>query len=133
MPVSVEVIAYTPTEFYHCTHCEVTWHELGVGGRVHREQAESAIPAELREEYLRLCDWLAGLLQRYGERVRVNVVDAVSIEGFLKSLRYRARDYPVIVIDGRETVARGDYRRAEALLASRLGAAAEISARGGGV
>jgi hypothetical protein len=28
-PLLVEIIAYAPTAFYHCTHCEVAWREMG--------------------------------------------------------------------------------------------------------
>jgi hypothetical protein len=42
------------------------------------------------------------MLDRFGDRIRVEVVDAASIEGFWKSLRYRAWRYPVIIVDGSE-------------------------------
>ena len=120
-PLLVEVIAYAPTAFYHCTHCEVVWHDLGVGQKVHREQRDAGLPDDLRQEYARLSDWVNALIARYGERVAVRVVDAASLEGFFKSLRYGVRRYPAIVIAGREKVSGGDYARADALLAARLG------------
>jgi hypothetical protein len=120
MPVSVEVLAYVPTGFYHCTHCEVVMHELGVGQKVHREQLDAGIPDDLYQDYLRLSHWLASLAARYGDRLTFKLVDPASLEGFYKSLRYRARRYPAVVIDGRETVNGGDYERAEALLLAHL-------------
>lgn len=131
MPVSVEVLAYVPTQFYHCAHCEVVWHELGVGQRIHREQLDAGIPDDLYDEYLRLSHWVAGMAERYGDRLSVTLVDPASLEGFYKSLRHCARAYPAIVIDGRETVNGGDLERAEALVAARLSASAEHHKGGG--
>lgn len=130
-PVTVEVIAYAPTEFYHCTHCEVVWREAGVGRKVHQEQREAGIPADLLEEYTRLSHWVGSVLDRYGDQVVVKVIDAASLEGFFKSVRYGARKYPAIVVDGRDKVVGGDYARANVLLASRLGARADVAPEGG--
>ena len=32
-PLLVEIIAYAPTAYYHCTHCEVAWREMGATNR----------------------------------------------------------------------------------------------------
>ena len=37
-PLLVEIIAYAPTAYYHCTHCEVAWREMGATNRIHEEQ-----------------------------------------------------------------------------------------------
>lgn len=131
-PVTVEVIAYAPTGFYHCTHCEVVWHEVGLGQPVHREQLETGIPEDLRQDYLRLSAWARALVDRYGDRVAVSVVDAASVEGFFKALWHRARRFPSIVVDGRSCVQDGDYARADALVAECLDRRAEAAMRGGG-
>lgn len=131
MPIAVEVLAYVPTGFYHCTHCEVTWHELGVGQKVHREQLDAGLPADLFQEYVRLSQWVRGVRDLYGDNVVIRVVDPASIEGFYKSLRYGVRTYPAIVIDGRRKVIGSDYEQASLLLAERVAASAEIGRKGG--
>ena len=131
-PVTVEVIAYAPTVFYHCTHCEVVWREAGLGRPVHREQLETGIPEDLRQDYLRLSAWARSLVERYGDAIAVSVVDAASIEGFFKALRHRARRFPAVVVDGRCCVQDGDYARAEALIAACLGRRAGPAVKGGG-
>jgi hypothetical protein len=101
-PVRVEVITYTPTFFFHCQHCELTFQEMGVGAAVHREQAREALPDDLRQEFQALSLWAHDLVERFGRRVRVKVVDAASIEGVLKSLRHGIRRYPAVVVQGRD-------------------------------
>jgi hypothetical protein len=99
-PLSVKVIAYAPTIFRHCQHCEVAFAGLGFGERIHREEARDALPPELLDDFQRVSDWVHRLLERHGPSVRVSVVDAASIEGVWTSLRHRVRDFPAVVVDG---------------------------------
>lgn len=125
-PVSVEVIAYTPTVFYHCQHCEITFQQAGIGDRVHREQAREALPEDLRAEFQDISNWVHDLNQRYGRRVSVRVIDAASVEGFLKSLRYRIRRYPAVVVDRTEKNSATDLGSLNPVIERRV-AAAEMS------
>jgi hypothetical protein len=108
-PLQVLVITYAPTVFYHCQHCELTFQQMGVGDRIHRQHARESLPDDLRQEFAELSDWIHSLIDRHGDRVRVKVVDAASIEGFWKSLRYGARRYPFVVIDGRHKYTSKDW------------------------
>jgi hypothetical protein len=99
--VDVQIIAYAPTVFYHCQHCEIAFGELGVGHRAHREQAREALPDDLRREFDDLSVGVHELIERWGNRVHVRVIDAASLEGFWKSLRYRAGRYPAVIVNGR--------------------------------
>ena len=100
-PLLVEIIAYAPTDFYHCTHCEVAWHEMGKSNRVHEEQLESSLPEDLTREYQLVSDWVKEMFRVYCDRILLKVIDAASIEGFYKSLKYNARRYPAVIVDGR--------------------------------
>ncbi|GIW11721.1 MAG: hypothetical protein KatS3mg061_2778 [Dehalococcoidia bacterium] len=119
-PLVVDVIAYAPTLFYHCTHCEVVWRDLGLGRPTHRDQAASALPADLRQEYARLSAWVHDLADRYGERIQFRLTDAASLVGFFRSLRYRAGKHPTIIVAGQETIPGSDLARAEAAIVRRL-------------
>jgi hypothetical protein len=98
-PLSVEIIAYAPTAFYHCMHCEVAWREMGKSNRVQQEQIESSLPGDLAQDYLALSDWVRNIFAVNGDRLMIKVIDAVSIEGVYKSLRYGAHRYPVVIVD----------------------------------
>jgi len=101
-PLLVEIIAYAPTEFYHCMHCEIVWHAMDYGQPIHREQAQSSLPDDLAREYQGIPAWVSSLFDRHGDRLLVKVVDAASLEGVAKSLRYGVRRYPAVIIAGRE-------------------------------
>lgn len=82
----VEIIAYAPTAFYHCRHCEVAWREMGKSNRVHQEQLESSLPEDLKQEYQTLSEWVQEIFRISTTQVIIKIIDAVSIEGVYKSL-----------------------------------------------
>ena len=119
-PVTVEILAYTPTEFFHCMHCEVVWREGGIGQKIHAEQREASLPPALAAQYNEIGAWATDLADRYGDRVRLQIIDAVSLEGAFKALRYRVGRLPAIVVDGRERCDASDLDRASELVARHL-------------
>ncbi len=99
--VRIEILTRAPTEFFHCPHCEVAFHHLGLGQAFRAEQRAAALPADVCAEYARLSDWIGELVQRYGERLRIELIDVASLRGFFTALRYRAWRYPTIILDGK--------------------------------
>lgn len=100
-PLLVEIIAYAPTAYYHCTHCEVAWREMGADNRIHEEQLESSLPPDLIEEYQTVSDWVRELFRVHCERILLKVIDAASIEGVYKAVKYNARRYPAVIVNGK--------------------------------
>ena len=99
-PLLVEIIAYAPTAFYHCTHCEVAWREMGATNRIHEEQVESSLPEDLLQEYQVVSDWVREMFRAHCDRIVLKVIDAASLEGVYKSLKYKARRYPAVIVNG---------------------------------
>jgi hypothetical protein len=128
--VSVQVITYAPTVFYHCQHCELTFQEMGVGERVRRRAAAEALPDDLTREFQAVSDWVHALLVRHGRRVRVDVLDAASISGFLASVRHRVGRYPAVIVDGREKQIGLDFAALDPLIDRKVAAAIEPAAAG---
>lgn len=100
-PLLVEIIAYAPTAFYHCTHCEVAWRASGMTNLLHDEQVSSSLPADLAADYQAVSDWVRDLFRQHCDQVLVKVVDAASLEGFFKTLRFGLRRYPAVVVGRR--------------------------------
>ncbi len=99
-PLMVEIIAYAPTAYYHCTHCEVAWREMGATNRIHEEQMRSSLPDDLIQEYQAVSDWVQNIFKVHCDRVVVKVIDAASLEGVYKALKYNAHRYPAVIIAG---------------------------------
>lgn len=100
-PMLVEVIAYAPTAFYHCMHCEVAFREMGKSDKVQNEQLSGSLPADLLNDYLALSDWVRELFRIHNASVVVKVIDAASVEGVFRSLRYGMRRFPAVILDGK--------------------------------
>ena len=80
---------------------------LGIGDRVHNQEINE-YPADLREEYLRLSDWVRETYGHYGRRVWIKVIDPQSLVGMWKHVRYGVHTYPTFVLDGTQTFAGWD-------------------------
>ncbi len=98
-PLLVEIIAYAPTAYYHCTHCEVSWREMGMDNRIHEEQLQSSLPADLIQEYQTVSEWVKEMFRVHCDAILIKVIDAASIEGFYKALKYNARRYPAVIVN----------------------------------
>jgi hypothetical protein len=101
-PLLVEIVAYAPTAFYHCTHCEVVWKETGFSEGLHEEQVKSALPPDLLQDYQAVSDWVRRLMKVYCDQVVVKVIDAASLEGFWKTTRHGLGRYPAVLVGGRK-------------------------------
>jgi len=121
-PLKVEIIAYAPTQFYHCTHCEVVWQATEAPGtkKWHDDMLETSMPAEMMQAYRNLSDWVINAAEHYGGRVVFKVIDATSLEGFIKSLRYRVRKFPAVLIEGKGKSVGDDFKQVEAMLDQRM-------------
>ena len=119
-PLLVEIIAYAPTAFYHCMHCEVAWREMGMDNRIHDEQTQSSLPADLVMDYQRVSDWVRQIFRRHSDQVVVKIIDAASVEGFFKSLRYGVHRYPAVIIEGKSRFGGSALEEASQAIARRL-------------
>jgi hypothetical protein len=73
-------------------------------------------PPDLKEEYLKLSDWIRELTRIYEQRLLIKLIDAQSILGIYKSLRHWVRKYPTFIVEGQETYTVWDKKRLESLL-----------------
>lgn len=103
-PLLVEILAYAPTAFYHCPHCEVVWQQTGFSHGLHAEQVRSALPPDLQHDYQAVSDWVRRLLREHRDRVVIQVIDAVSIQGLWKSVRHGLTRFPAVIVKGQRFV-----------------------------
>jgi hypothetical protein len=109
----------------------VTWQVIGIRQKVQREMADTGLPADLKAEFHQLAEWAGTLPAKFGDRVRVRVIDAASIEGFFKSLLRRVGRYPAFAVEGQRYVG-SDFSRVDALISARLGGPRLVTDRWGG-
>ncbi len=119
-PVLVEILAYAPTQFFHCQHCELIWQQAGAGQQFHQETLATSLPPEIQQEYADLAAWVLETVESYGGRVVFQVIDVTSFQGLLKSVRYGARHYPAFVVDGKEKYIGTEFDQAKHLIDQQL-------------
>ncbi len=121
-PVLVEIIAYAPTQYYHCQHCEVVWNEAEIGTvkKFHADAVQSSVPPDIMREYNAVSDWVIDAVEKYAGHVVFKVIDATSVEGLLKSVRYGVRRYPAVIVDGKEKYIGTDFSQAQVTIDRRL-------------
>ncbi|TAK20121.1 MAG: hypothetical protein EPO26_18670 [Chloroflexota bacterium] len=118
----VDIVAFAPTEFFHCQHCEMVWHQIGVGQAIHAEQRSSGLlPPELESEYREISEWARDAAVAYGSRLVIRIIDAASIEGVWWALRHRIRRFPAFFVDGGAWIDGFDRSRLDAAVAARVG------------
>ena len=108
---------------------------MGLRQKVQREMADGGLPDDFQREFHELSEWAHALPAKFAGRVALHVIDAVTLEGFVKSLVRRFWRYPAFSVEGRRYVG-SDFSRVDALIAERLAAGASSvpsnpSAKGG--
>jgi hypothetical protein len=114
-PVILEIISKFLTTFDHCRHCKILFDQAGVEQKF-REKEISEYPSDLREESMKLSDWIRELRRLYKHRLLIKLIDFQSPLGIYKSLRHRIRTYPTFIVEGKETYAGWDRDYLEGLL-----------------
>lgn len=121
-PLVVEIVAYAPTAYYHCQHCEIVWKETGFSEGLHEEQVKSALPPDLLQDYQAVSDWVHHLMKVHCDRVIIKVIDATSLAGLWKTARHGLGRYPAVIVDGQSRFIGADFSVAEEEIARQLAA-----------
>ena len=82
-------------------------------------------PPEWQADFQRLSALIYGLSARYGDHVRIRIVDPRAWQGLIKALRYRVRTYPTFVVGGHTRIVGWDEPALERALASAGATSAE--------
>ena len=93
---------------------------MGLRSKVQRELLESGLPEDLKHEFHALSEWAGTLPGKFGDRVRVRLIDALSVEGFAKSVLRRIWRYPAFSVQGQRYVG-SDFSRVDDLISTQLG------------
>ena len=114
-PICVEIVTQMITTFDHCSHCALIFDEADLGPR-HRQKEVDEYPQDLKEDFLKLSNCIGELTRLYKHRLRIRLIDAKSLMGLYKSLRFRIRTYPTFIVEGKEALPGWDRSRLEGIL-----------------
>ena len=113
--INVEVIAPLISGAKHCQHCQPFIEDAGISQRVQDEELKS-FPEEMWQDYARLSQMVRDLSTRYGNQLRIILIDPHSPMGLWKSVRHWVRTYPTFIVNGQAKYAGWDLAPLDALL-----------------
>lgn len=114
-PILLEIVTKVMTTFNSCGHCELVFNEADMDRKIHEKEL-SEYPSDLKEEFLRLSDWIRELTHLYKHRLFIRLIDAQSPLGIYKNLRYRIRSFPAFVVEKKEAYTGWDKGQLEKVL-----------------
>jgi len=114
-PIRLEIVTKVVTFFDHCRRCQVLFDQAGLDKKIHQNEMEE-YPPDLKEEVMKLSDWIRELSRLYKHRLLIKLIDVQSPLGIYKSLRHRIRTYPGFIVEGKETYIGWDKSQLESLL-----------------
>jgi len=114
-PIRLEIVTKVITLFDTCRRCQVIFGQAGLDKKIHQKEMEE-YPPDLKEEYMRLSDWIRELSRLYKHRLLIKLIDVQSPLGLYKSLRHQIRTYPGFIVEGKETYVGWDKNQLESLL-----------------
>jgi hypothetical protein len=118
-PLRVDVVSkMLGIQTEECKNCRLVFEEVGLKSKFH-DQEINQYPDDIKEEVLRLSDWIRDLVQRYPYNVQFKIIDAMTPLGFYKMLRHRIRKFPSFIIQKR-TYSGWDTEALEAIIDQHL-------------
>jgi hypothetical protein len=113
--VHVDVIYPLPEGWGICLSCEMLMAHANLDQAPHERGLEE-YPPEWREEFQHLSDIVMSLSNRYQDSIFFRIWDPRSLQGLMKSIRYRVRRYPTFIVEGREKVTGWNVEQLEQLI-----------------
>ena len=114
-PIRLEIVTNVIIHYDYWRRCEILFGEAGLNQKFHQREMDE-YPLGLKEEYVKLSDWIRELTQLYKHRLFIKLIDVQSPLGIYKSLRHWIRKYPAFIVEGQETYTGWDKRQLESLL-----------------
>ncbi len=117
--VLLEIVFPVPALYGLCPSCEFFADEADLRAPKNKQDLNE-YPEDVKRDYLFLSDWIRELGEKYGHRLLIKLIDAQSLQGFYKSIRFAVRKYPAFIIDRKRKYAGRDKDELDALIRQRL-------------
>lgn len=113
--VDIEVMHILPEGWGICLTCEAFMAQAGIGEAPHLRGLDE-YPADWQDDFRQFSDFIFELSARYGEKVRISIFDARSLQGLWKAVRHGVHRYPAFIIARRDKVVGLDEARIIAII-----------------
>ncbi len=105
--ITIEIIDLYPTNLGHCPHFNLLAHEMDLASTEFCPSAGQAreYPEHIVKSYSRVADLIADLkknLRGYPVNIRIELIEATSMRGLWRSLKYRVKGNSAAIVNGRK-------------------------------
>jgi hypothetical protein len=114
-PILVEVIAPLLDGWGMCSSCEMLIARANLAEAPHERGLEE-YPPEWQADFQLLSDLVIDLAARYGSSILIKIFDPRSLQGLVKSIRYRVHRYPTFIVGGGRKITGLDIVKVEQAL-----------------
>ncbi|MEM2541538.1 MAG: hypothetical protein QXX13_09770 [Candidatus Methanomethylicia archaeon] len=101
LQIKVEILSIFPTFYSICRNCQPL---LPASGLFIANNVLKDYPNDMKESYRKICDLALSLVNYFGDKIRISATDVFTPKGLWKSLRYRVKQYPVFIINGKHKI-----------------------------
>ena len=85
-----------------------------------RQSCENEYPEEWKQAVDYVSNWIHEITDLYRHRIHIIVIDAQSLAGIWKQIRYRLFKFPAFIVDKKLTYIGWDHQQLEALIDQRI-------------
>ncbi len=114
-PILLEIVSQVLTPFDPCRRCKIFFDQADLNQKFHQNEMNE-YPSDLKEEYVKLSDWIRELRRLYKHRLLIKLIDIQSPLGIYKALRHRIRTYPTFIVERKEIHTGWNKNQLEGLL-----------------
>ena len=111
-PILVEVIAPLLDGWGMCSSCEMLIARTGLDQAPYERGLEE-YPPEWQADFQSLSDLVIDLAAHYGHNILIKIYDPRSLQGLVKSIRYRVHRYPTFIVNRGKRITGLDATRVE--------------------
>jgi len=95
--LQVDVIAPIPQEWGLCATCQAFLAQAELDKNP-VERSLDSFPPDWMEDFKKLSSVILDISENFGDQILIRVYDPRSLQGMLRSLRYRVTRYPTFVV-----------------------------------
>ncbi len=115
-PVEIEIIYPLITALgLNCRGCNLIFDEAELGAKF-RDCCNEGLPDEWKQSLLRLRNWIQQANELYKHRIQIRLIDAQSLLGLWKQIRYRLFQMPAFILSRKITHVGWDTNALEDLI-----------------
>lgn len=116
----IEIVTISPIMLGHCNNCEILMNSFGAN---HTRSQLDEYPQEILDQSLKITEFINSISGKF--YISVSIIEAFSVRGLLKLIRFKNRKLPIIIVNGKK-ISNGNLINIEPLAQQTLNMMTEL-------